>query len=325
MVFVTGGSGLIGSFLIAQLLEQGHPVKALVRSTPNNIPSHPQLTYITGDILDVSVLQSAIQDGDFVFHCAGLVSYAPQDADLLMQINVEGTGNIVNACLARQDVKLCHVSSIAAIGQQKGKYTLTETAKWDPNATHSVYASSKYFGELEVWRGVAEGLDAVIVNPSVVLGPADWHRSSTQLFKYVSDQKAFYTAGSINFVDVRDVVSAMLALTFSETRSERFILSAGQVTYQDFFNLIATYLDRKAPGIRVPKAMTEVVWRLERLRSLVTGQRPLITKETARIAKKNYLYANDKIKKWLPFEFKTLAETVEWCCRELQLKYRLPV
>ncbi len=325
MVFVTGGSGLIGSFLIAQLLEQGHPVKALMRAVPANIPPHPQLTCITGDILDVSVLQKAIQDGDYVFHCAGLVSYAPQDADLLMQINVEGTANVVNACLARQNVKLCHVSSIAAVGQQKGQYTLTETAKWDPNAAHSVYASSKYFGELEVWRGVAEGLAAVIVNPSVVLGPADWHRSSTQLFKYVSDQKAFYTAGCINFVDVRDVVTAMLALTFSETRSERFILNAGQVTYQDFFNRIGTCLGRKAPGIRVPRPLTEVIWRLERLRSLVTGQRPLITRETAQLAKKNYFYANDKVKKWLAFEFKTISETLPWCCRELQLKYRLPV
>ncbi len=326
MVFVTGGSGLIGSFLIAQLLEQGYAVKALVRhAPPENIPPSPRLTYITGDILDPSVLQTAIQDGDFVFHCAGLVSYAPQDADLLRQINVDGTANVVNACLAHQNVKLCHVSSIAAIGQQKGKYTLTETTKWDPNAAHSVYASSKYFGELEVWRGAAEGLATVIVNPSVVLGPADWRRSSTQLFKYVFDQKSFYTAGCINFVDVRDVVTAMLALTFSETRSERFILNAGQVTYQDFFNRVAACLGRKAPGIKVPPALTAVIWRLESLRALVTGRRPLITKETARIAKKNYLYAPDKIKKWLPFEFKTLAETVTWCCRELQLKYRLPV
>ncbi|QNF33159.1 NAD-dependent epimerase/dehydratase family protein [Adhaeribacter swui] len=326
MVFVTGSSGLIGSYLLAQLLEQGHLVKALVRSQPNsNQLQHINLQYIVGDILDVSVLQQAIADNDYVFHCAGLVSYAPQDADLLKQINVEGTANVVNTCLARQGVKLCHVSSVAAIGQQKGASILDETAKWDPNAEVSVYASSKYFAELEVWRGVAEGLAAVIVNPSVILGPADWTRSSTQLFKYVFNQNAFYTGGYINFVDVRDVVASMLALTFSEISGERFILNAGQVVYKDFFKKVADYLNRKPPGIKVPGALTEIIWRLESLRSFFTGKRPLITKDTARIAKKNYLYANTKISKQLAFTFKTLEETLNWSCQELRLKYQLPV
>ncbi|RDC64995.1 NAD-dependent epimerase/dehydratase family protein [Adhaeribacter pallidiroseus] len=326
MVFVTGSSGLIGSYLLQQLLEQGYQVKALVRSQPPPDQLLPlNLQYIIGDILDVSVLQQAIQDNDYVFHCAGLVSYAPQDADLLKQINVEGTANVVNTCLTRQGVKLCHVSSIAAIGQQKGARILDETAKWDASTAVSVYANSKYFAELEVWRGIAEGLAAVIVNPSVVLGPADWTRSSTQLFKYVFNQNAFYTDGYINFVDVRDVVASMLALTFSEVRGERFILNAGQVLYQDFFKKVAQFLNRKPPGIQVPGVLTEIIWRLESFRSFFTGKRPLITKDTARITKRNYLYTSDKIKKQLPFTFKTLEETLNWCCRELRQKYQLPV
>ncbi|MDQ4141459.1 MAG: NAD-dependent epimerase/dehydratase family protein [Bacteroidota bacterium] len=326
MVFVTGSKGLIGSYLLRQLLADGHQVKALIRTSPTSEDlQHPNLQYITGDILDVSVLQQAIGDNDYVFHCAGLVSYAPQDADLLKQINVEGTANIVNTCLVRKNVKLCHVSSVAAIGQQKNTTILDETAKWDPQADVSVYASSKYFGELEVWRGIAEGLAAVIVNPSVVLGPADWTRSSTQLFKYVFNQKPFYTDGYINFVDVRDVVSSMLALTFLDITGERFILNAGQVLYKDFFEKIAFYLNRKAPGVKVPVALTEIIWRLESLRSFFTGQRPLITKDTARITKRNYLYSSDKIKKQLLFSFESLEETLNWSCRELRLKYQLPV
>jgi nucleoside-diphosphate-sugar epimerase len=326
MVFVTGSSGLIGTYLLKQLIEQGHQVKALVRSqpTPDQL-QHLNLQYVIGDILDVSVLQQTIQDNDYVFHCAGLVSYAPQDADLLKQINVEGTANVVNTCLARQGVKLCHVSSVAAIGQQKGTSILDETAKWDSSVEVSVYANSKYFAELEVWRGIAEGLTAVIVNPSVILGPADWTRSSAQLFKYVFNQNAFYTSGYINFVDVRDVVASMLALTFSEVRGERFILNAGQVLYKDFFEKVAQFLNRKPPGIHVPGALTEIIWRLESFRSFFTGKRPLITKDTARTTKRNYLYTSDKIKKQLPFTFKTLEETLNWCCRELRLKYQLPV
>ncbi|MDQ3291114.1 MAG: NAD-dependent epimerase/dehydratase family protein [Bacteroidota bacterium] len=326
MVFVTGSRGLIGSYLLRQLLAEGHQVKALIRTAPTSEDlQHPNLKYIVGDILDVSVLQQAIEDNDIVFHCAGLVSYAPQDAELLKQINVEGTANIVNTCLVRQNVKLCHVSSIAAIGHQKNATVLDETAKWDSQANVSVYASSKYFGELEVWRGIAEGLAAVIVNPSVILGPADWSRSSTQLFKYVFNQNSFYTGGYINFVDVRDVVSSMLALTFSDIKGERFILNAGQVLYKDFFTRIAFYLNRKAPGIKVPSALTEIIWRLESLRSFFTGKRPLITKDTARITKRNYLYTSDKIKKQLPISFKSLEETLNWSCQELRLKYQLSV
>ncbi|QMU31325.1 NAD-dependent epimerase/dehydratase family protein [Adhaeribacter radiodurans] len=326
MVFVTGSRGLIGSYLLRQLLAEGHQVKALIRTepTPDDF-QHPNLKYIVGDILDVSALQLAIENNDYIFHCAGLVSYAPQDADLLKQINVEGTANIVNTCLARQNVKLCHVSSIAAIGQQKNTNILNENAKWDPQADVSVYASSKYFGELEVWRGVAEGLAAVIVNPSVVLGPSDWTRSSTQLFKYVFNQNSFYTGGYLNFVDVRDVVSSMLALTFSDVTGERFILNAGQVLYKEFFTNIAINLNRKAPGVKVPSALAEVIWRLESLRSFFTGKRPLITKDTARITKRNYFFTSEKLKKQLAFSFKSLEETLNWSCRELRLKYQLPV
>ena len=326
MVFITGSSGLVGSYLLRHLLNQGHEVKALVRTLPDpdNYSKHPKLTYIQGDILDISALQHAIQDTDYVFHCAGLVSYAPQDADLLKQINAEGTANIVNACLARKQVKLCYVSSVAAIGQQKDSSVLDEKSMWDSTADVSVYASSKYFGELEVWRGIAEGLCAVIVNPSVILGPADWARSSTQLFKYVYNQKPFYTGGSINFVDVRDVIEIMLALTFSDISGERFILNAGQVSYKDFFTKMAYYLDRKAPSVKVPAGITEIVWRFESLRSFFTRKRPLITKDTARIAKKNY-YTSEKVQEQLLFNFKSLEDSLKWSCEELRLKYKLPV
>ncbi len=185
MVFVTGGTGLIGSFLLQSLLTQHKPIKALYRqSVPESLQHVPAIEWIKGDILDTDLMREIIRNTNEVYHCAGLVSYAPQDANLLKEINVTGTANIVDACLEKPDIKLCHVSSIAAIGWEKGKAVFSENTKWDAALTHSFYASSKYFGELEVWRGVAEGLKAVIVNPSVVLGPStDWSRSSTQLYK----------------------------------------------------------------------------------------------------------------------------------------------
>ncbi|MHA6246540.1 NAD-dependent epimerase/dehydratase family protein [Pontibacter sp. CAU 1760] len=318
MVFVTGGSGLIGSFLIPALLQQGHPVKAVYRGQVPAIPGSGQVQWLEGDILDPTFLREAMQGVSHVFHCAGLVSYAPQDEDLLKHVNIEGTANIVDVCLEYPGIKLCHVSSIAAVGRPKGNAVVTEQSKWDPAEKRSAYASSKYWGELEVWRGVAEGLKAVIVNPSVVLGPADWNRSSTQLFKYVYRERPFYTGGSANFVDVRDVVSIMLQLAFSEISGERFILSAGLMSYKDFFGEAARCFGKKAPANKVPAWLTEVVWRLEHVRSWLTGARPLITKDTARVAAKPHLFSNDKVCRALNFVFIPVSDSVRWVCGELQ-------
>lgn len=318
MIFVTGGSGLIGSFLIEALVQRKHQVRALYRGQVPMIKSSEYVQWVEGDILDPTLLRKALQGVQYVFHCAGLVSYAPQDEALLKQINIEGTANVVDACLEAGDIKLCHVSSIAAIGRPKGDNLLDEKNKWDAAEEHSAYASSKYWGELEVWRGVSEGLNAVIVNPSVVLGPADWSRSSTQLFKYAFDEKPFYTVGCANFVDVRDVVEAMLRLTFSDISGERFILNAGQLTYKEFFEEAANCFGKKAPTVKVPPVIAELVWRLEHVRAWFTGARPLITKDTVRVAGKKHLFQNDKAQKAIGLQFRELSESISWSCKQLQ-------
>ncbi|CAN5914220.1 NAD-dependent epimerase/dehydratase family protein [soil metagenome] len=317
-IFVTGGSGLIGSFLISHLLREGHRVRAVYRGQEPSVPFPERVEWVKGDLLDVPFLRKALQGVQYVFHCAGLVSYAPQDEDLLMQVNVEGTANIVNSCLEAGAVKLCHVSSVAAVGRPKGIAVLNEETKWDQTGNHPAYARSKYFGELEVWRGVAEGLQAVIVNPSVVLGPADWNRSSTQLFKYVAGEKIFYPKGSANFVDVRDVVEAMVKLTFSDIAGERFILNQGSCSYKAFFDQVAHCLQKKAPYVQAPPALTEIIWRVEHVRSWVTGKRPLITKETARLAGPGHTFRNEKLKDVIGFTFRPLEETIRWTCEKLQ-------
>ncbi|HEY4650477.1 MAG TPA: NAD-dependent epimerase/dehydratase family protein [Pontibacter sp.] len=321
MIFVTGGSGLIGSFLIPALVEQGHQVRALYRGQVPAMPAAEQVEWVEGDILDVTLLRQALQGVTHVFHCAGLVSYDPQDKALLKQVNIEGTANVVDACLEAGNVKLCHVSSIAAIGRPAGAKVLAESAKWDAAEYHSAYASSKHLGELEVWRGVAEGLNAVIVNPSVVLGPADWNRSSTRLFKYVYENNSFYTGGKANFVDVRDVVEAMLRLTFSEISGERFILNAGQLAYKDFFAQVAECMSKKAPSRKVSPLLAELVWRAEQARSWLTGARPLITKDTARVSAKDHFFNNEKVCKAIGLEFRTLTESIAWTCNQL-LQYQ---
>ncbi|UYZ62813.1 NAD-dependent epimerase/dehydratase family protein [Hymenobacter weizhouensis] len=330
MIFVTGGSGLVGSFLIPELRRRGLPVRALYRQRVPLVAGADGVEWVEGDIRDGLGLRAALEGVTHVFHCAGLVSYAPQDEEALLQINVEGAANVVDACLERPGIRLGFVSSVAALGgvagtseQLVGPVFLDENAKWDLGAEHNAYATSKYLGELEVWRGVSEGLRAVIVNPSVILGPADWNRSSTRLFRYAHQEHWFYTPGSINVVDVRDVVDMLLRLTLDTTISgERYVLSAAAVPLHEFLAQAAASFGKQGPSVAVPTWAAETIWRLEHLRSWLTGARPLITKDTARAGRHPVIYQTDKVRRALGMEFRPVAETIRWCCEGLQEKVR---
>ncbi|MDF7813028.1 NAD-dependent epimerase/dehydratase family protein [Hymenobacter sp. YC55] len=328
MVFVTGGSGLVGSFLIPALIERGLPVRALYRKQIPTINATEAVEWVEGDVRDSALLKIALEGASHVFHCAGLVSYAPQDEEALLQVNVEGTAAVVDACLERPGLRLCQVSSVAALGSAVTEaeevpivsvpQVLDEQSKWDLGAAHGAYATSKYLAELEVWRGVSEGLSAIMVNPSVILGPADWTRSSTRLFRYAWEQHHFYTPGSINVVDVRDVVEMMLRLTLDLNISgERYILNGGTLPLKEFLSRAAACFGKKPPTIAVPDWAAETIWRLEHVRSVLTGARPLITKDTARAGRRPTVYRADKVQRATGQSFRPLQDTIEWCCNKL--------
>lgn len=330
MVFVTGGTGLIGSFLLRALRARGMAVRALHRG-PVPTDAAPGVEWMAGDLLDTEQLRVALTpDVTHVFHCAGLVSYAPQDEDLLLAVNVQGTAVVVDACLEQPGIRLVHVSSVAALGGTaagaqpgpNGRIVVTESATWDLGASHPAYATSKYLGELEVWRGAAEGLNAVIVNPSVVLGPGDWSRSSTRLLRYAHQQHRFYTQGLLNFVDVRDVVNQLMALGFDHANfsGERYILSAEAVPLGEFFAAAAAAMQRRAPSVAVPNWAAEVIWRLEHARAVLTGARPLITRDTARAGRQPVVYGHAKVQSATGLAFRPLADTLAWCAAGLAEK-----
>ena len=335
MIFVTGGTGLIGSFLLRELRARGLEVRALHRGpTPTN--SAPGVDWVAGDLLDATLLTSAISpEVTHVFHCAGLVSYAPQDEDALLQVNMEGTATVVDACLARPGIRLGYVSSVAALGQPAPPTTepapdavqlVDETATWDLGASHPAYATSKYLGELEVWRGAAEGLSAVIVNPSVVLGPGEWHRSSTRLLRYAYDEHRFFTKGLINFVDVRDVVTHLLRLTLDAPaqKTERYILNGGACLLGDFLRQTAEAFGRRPPTVAVPDWAAEIIWRFEQGRAVLTGARPLITRDTARAGRQRIQYDARKAQQATGLGFHPLAETIAWATQSLKSNRRGP-
>ncbi|MDX2303933.1 MAG: NAD-dependent epimerase/dehydratase family protein [Microscillaceae bacterium] len=326
MIFLTGCTGLVGCFVARKFLSEGFSVRALKRKNSDLSfieDIQTQIEWIEGDILEVPLLMEAIQHVDYVVHAAALVSFDRRDARLMHQINVEGTANIVNACLENQVKSLCHISSVAALGRSKDKTLIDEKSQWQTSKLNSNYAVSKYLSEMEVWRANAEGLKTVILNPSVILGPSDWSRSSTQMFKYIWDQKQFYTNGLLNYVDVRDIAEITHRLTISNISSERFILNAGHITYHEFFEKIARIWNKKPPHIKLKPWQIRLLWYFTSIYTLFTGQKPLITRETASLANQSFIYPSDKLKNTLSYTYHSLDDTLLWTCEALRKKYEL--
>lgn len=320
-VLVTGGTGLVGTTLIPALLEQGKKVKAIYNKTSLPSYAHHNLTTVKCDILDVITLEEIMQDVTHIYHCAGLVSFQKKTKQLLYKINVEGTANVVNAALGAGVKKMLHVSSVAALGRMRETEPITEKMSWTPQTSNSKYGESKYMGEMEVWRGIAEGLEAVIVNPTIILGPGNWNEGSTAIFKTVYDEFPWYTTGITGFVDVRDLVNAMILLMDSPVNGERFIVSGHNETYRNVFNSIAKAFNKKVPHRAVTPWLANIVTRLEKFKATFTRHEPLLTKETAATAMAKVNFDNSKLLSFLPgFSYYPLADTITESCRALQQK-----
>jgi dihydroflavonol-4-reductase len=314
MILVTGGTGFLGSHLIRALVAAGKPVRALYRQQPSPRLQDisDRIEWVPGDILDVFTLEDAMVGVTQVYHCAAVVSFQAADKDRLLKINVEGTANVVNMALDAGVEKLLYVSSVAAIGRARDNAAVNEECEWEDSKNNSRYGISKFQGEMEVWRGIAEGLDAVIVNPSIILGAGFWDDGSGSLLKNAWKEFPYYTEGVNGFVDVEDVVQAMIRLMDSGISAERYILSAGNWGYQRLFTTMAQALGKKPPHIAAKPWMAEVVWRLEKVKGMITGKHPLVTKETARTAQMKVIYENNKVLNALPgFQFRPLEDTIQ--------------
>ncbi|MEO8861151.1 MAG: NAD-dependent epimerase/dehydratase family protein [Ginsengibacter sp.] len=322
-ILVTGAAGLLGAELVKQLLEKGYTVIAIYNSTPVKL-SHENLEIQQCDILDMSALEEIMEGVSNVYHCAAVVSFEPKDKAHLFKINIEGTENIVNACINANVQKLVHVSSVAAIGRIRNGETVNEKMTWTEETSNSIYAKSKYLGELEVWRGIGEGLQAAIVNPSIILGGDNWNDGSSALFKSVYNGFKWYTEGVSGFVDVRDVAIAMIMLMNSKISGERFILNSENLSYKEIFSLMAKGFGKNPPPNKVTPFLAEVVWRLEAIKSLFTGKKKLLTKETARTAQASVKYDNNKfLNAFSPFYFTPIARSIAFTCATLKEKYHL--
>jgi len=324
-VFITGATGLIGSHVARRYLNDGYQVSALKRPIAGYgllADIADRIRWYEGDVLDIPSLEAAIQPGTDVIHAAALVSFLGRDTRRMEQVNVEGTANVVNVCLKIGVRKFGYVSAVKALGRPSHRQAsdpesrfepilIDEDQKWEESPRNSPYAKTKYWAELEVWRGVAEGLTTVIINPATTLGVGNWENSSLQIVRYIAKEKKFYPGGLVNLVDVLDVAEVMVRLMESDIAGRRFILCGGTIPYQSLFNQLAKAMHKRAPEVRAARWVTGLIWPLEAVRAWFLRTKPLITKETARDSNLLYICDGRRIKKALGFHYRPLEQTIQ--------------
>ena len=321
MVLVTGGTGFLGSYIIKQLVEKGYGVRAIRRSSkvPSWIPGKilEKVEWVEGDVLDVVALQDAMEGIDIVIHSAAIVSFARQDRLEMYQVNTEGTANVVNMALEKNIKRLVYISSVAALGRTANGGHVNEERKWEESKVNTHYAKSKFKAELQVWRGISEGLEAVIINPGTILGYGDWNSSSCAIFKKIFDGFRWYTPGINGFVDVEDVAKAALLLMESNITGQRYIVNGDTWSFKKLQDTIADHFNKKRPSRPASPFLMAVAWRMEKLKSVFSGKKPLLTKESARVARSKTWFENDKLLTALPgFSFTPLEQTIKKACEK---------
>ena len=329
MILLTGATGLLGSHIAYELLQQGKKIRALKRKDSNSTLTEKIFSFYTnehiellnaiewveGDVLDLGSLEDAMVGITHVYHCAAMVSFLPKEKDKMMQVNIEGTANVVNAAMHAGVKKLCHISSIAALGSTIDGSLITEETWWKNNPSNSYYAISKYGAEREVWRAAEEGLNVVIVNPSFIIGPGDTSKSSSEAFGILRKGASWYTNGVNGYVDARDVAHAAIKLIESDVLNQRFILNAANLSYRSFFDKVLVQLNKPKTKREAGKFLLALAWQIEKLLAAIAGRNPIITKEKVGYALQISQYDGSKIQKTINFNYRNIDTSIMEICK----------
>jgi dihydroflavonol-4-reductase len=323
-IFVTGGTGFLGAYIITELVLKGYSVRALRRS--QQLPffiskeTAEKVEWVTGDILDTLSLVEAMEGMDIVIHAAAKVSFQEKERKDLFRTNIDGTANVVNIMLEKNVHRLVYISSVAAIGRTSNGETVSESTKWQEGKINTHYAISKYNAEMEVWRGMGEGLDVVVLNPTTIIGYGDWNTSSCAIFKNVYREFPWYTTGINGFVSVEDVAKAAVMLMESNYSGERFIVNGDNWSFRQLLDTIADSFDRKRPPKHATPLLGEIAWRIEKMKGWFSGKKPLLTSQTALIAQSKTHFTSDKLLNALPhFSFTPLQQAIDLSCKKYLL------
>ncbi len=314
MILVTGGTGFLGAYLLHYLIRQGRNVRATFRpysdfSLVEDIRG--QIEWVPCNLLDVNALADAMTGVEEIYHAAAKVSFRKKDAERMIHINEQSTANVVNLALEKGVKKLLHVSSIAALGRRLAHEEIDETVRWEWSSQNTAYAISKFRAEQEVWRGMAEGLNAVIINPSLILGAGRWNSGTASMFRSVARGLPAVPAGVNGMVDVRDVARIAIRLMDSDIHTERFILNSENLSYRNLFNMIAEATGAKAPSFEMKAWHGRIVARTEAILAFLQRRHARLDMDYVKSFGKNFYYSNEKIKEALDVEFIPIAQNVK--------------
>ena len=329
MILVTGGTGLVGSHLLYHLLMEHDTVKAIHQQNSNLEAVKKVFSYYTSEFIDVfdriiwiraslndvESLQYAFRKVTHVYHCAALVLFDPSEYQKMHRINVEGTANIVNLSITNSVKKLCFVSSVAAVEKNKTSL-IDESGTWVDSKLKSGYARTKHNAELEVWRAAREGVEVIIINPGIILGSGFWDRGTGKIFSRIYEWLNFYTERVTCLVSVKDVARIMIKLTQSKIKNERFILVSENFSFKDLYFQTADALHKKRPRYKLSPVLSEIIWRLEFIKSKITGKTGLIDRRTAKTVLSKQYYTSKKVKTALDFKFEKIEESIKDICRD---------
>lgn len=310
-ILITGGTGCIGSNLAARLVADGHCVRIFHRTSSSlRAIRGLNVEHSTGDLLDPASILRAMQGCNTVYHAAALVTHAARRRQEVHEINVTGTRNVVEACLASGVRRLVHVSSVAAVGYPPDAELATEKTPFNWHGRPG-YKLSKHLSETEIAAGIEKGLDAVMVNPSVVVGERDIHFRGGQLLR---DAKRglllFYIDGGMNIVYVGDVVNGMILAAAKGRKGERYILSGENLTHREIFTRTAGLVGGRAPIGRLPLPVLRQSTRVIEAFCNLLGVDPWVTSDLVDNAGKFNWFSCEKAKRELSYTVTSFDETI---------------
>lgn len=311
-ILVTGATGCIGSNLIIELIRQGYNVRAFHRTSSNTITlKDVNVEHVLGDILDRKSLHEAMLGCDTVFHTAALVTFWKRQRDEQFRINVLGTRNVIEACLDLGIEKLVHISTVAALGYRTDGQLIDERTEYNWGTRYS-YRYTKYLAELEVLKGGEKGLNATIVNPSIIIGPRDINsHGGTIVINIKRGHIPAYPKGGMNIVSVHDVVTGIMAAANSERSGERYILGGVNLTNKEVFELAAKVLGGKAPRIKAPTWLVKTAAKAFDIFGDLIGIKPLLTTDLAAAVGLYNWYSIEKAKRELGYQTTSIEDAMK--------------